>query len=200
MERAGVRSGLLDRGIDFGRRNVVDGDARDGEALPLIAPALRVAALCAALAAGACAGAQPSGSPASSPVTEGRPTPSAPAAATASVATTAAAVPAATSGGYTLETTVVADEVLLTVPGPVRPGQAALVSARTARNADCSVIVTSASGPVGGLEGRAADGAGNVSWSVAVPAGAAPGDWTVEVTCTTPSGIRAVARVTLRVQ
>lgn len=169
----------------------------------MIAPALRAAALSAALAAGACASAPSSGPPAAASGTQSLPPPSAPArVATAAPvsATTAAPAAAATSGGYTLETTVVADEVALSIPGPVRPGQTALVSARTARNADCSVIVTSASGPVSGLAGRAADGAGNVSWSVAVPSGAAPGDWPVEVTCATPSGIRAVARGTLRVQ
>jgi hypothetical protein len=51
-----------------------------------------------------------------------------------------------------------------------------------------------------GLEPRNADGAGNVAWSWTVETDTMPGSWPVEVTCGTPSGLRAVARELLVVR
>lgn len=110
--------------------------------------------------------------------------------------------PTATSAtGVTLETTVAADEVALRIAGPVRRGEVAIVSAKTAVNAVCSVTIKSPAGSAGpDLIPKATDGAGTVSWAWTVEASAMPGAWPVEVSCITASGIRAIAREVLHVE
>jgi len=117
----------------------------------------------------------------------------------APVATTVAA-PTSTAGiSVTLETTVTAGEVVLRIVGPVRRGQLATVSDRTAPNAECSITVTSAAGRrVETLGAKGDGGTGSVLWSWTVEADATPGAWPVEVSCLTVSGIRAIARDLLR--
>ncbi|MGH2450413.1 MAG: hypothetical protein ACRDGE_03895 [Candidatus Limnocylindria bacterium] len=106
----------------------------------------------------------------------------------------ATAPPTSTSIGVKLETTVTSDEVVLRVPRAASRGELAVVSARTAANAECFITVRSASGRVEGLRSRYADAAGAVSWSWTLDASAPSGEWTVEVRCTTASGISAAAR------
>jgi hypothetical protein len=107
-----------------------------------------------------------------------------------------------TGAPVTLETTVTADEVSLAIAGPVRRGEAVVVKARSAKNAECFITVTSPGGPVAGLDVKATDGAGDVTWSWTVAASAAPGQWPIEVTCilSSASGIRATARGVLSVE
>lgn len=100
-------------------------------------------------------------------------------------------------------TTVASDEIELVIAGPVRRGQSATVTARSAPDAECTIRVTSPAGSaVGGLDVKNADGSGAASWTWTLDAAAMPGSWPVEVTCSLVgySGQRAVARGTLRVK
>ncbi|MGH2377069.1 MAG: hypothetical protein ACRDGT_01180 [Candidatus Limnocylindria bacterium] len=100
-----------------------------------------------------------------------------------------------------LETTVTADQIELMIPDAVGRGERAVVRARTAPSAECFIDVTSTSGArVADLRSKYADGVGEASWSWTVDETAAAGEWLVEVTCTTASGIRAVATGTLLVR
>lgn len=113
-----------------------------------------------------------------------------------------ASAAAPTGAGITIPTTTAADEISLSVTSPVSRGQAAIATAKTVAGADCTITVTYSSGPstAEGLGPKTADGAGNVSWSWTVPTSAIPGSWPVEVSCSTPSGLRAVARLSFTVE
>lgn len=144
-----------------------------------------------ALLFGACAGeARPSTR------TEATGTPPASSTALAPAAATAQATAAAPTVGITLETVAAADEISLSVTSPVSRGQAAIANAKTVPGADCTITVRYASGPstAQGLSPKAADGAGSVFWSWTVGTDTTPGSWPVEVSCSTLSGLRAVAR------
>jgi hypothetical protein len=116
-------------------------------------------------------------------------------------ATTPRSVPPAASP-FTLDSIASADDLELSITSPVSRGGVVAARVKTVRTADCTIVVTSSSGPSSAeaLQPKAADGAGNVSWSWTIPADAAPGSWTVEVTCLTVSGLRAVTRQTITVR
>ncbi len=145
--------------------------------------------LAAALLADACAGGRtlPGGPASTFGLVEQAPPP---AAATHAPSAVAAASP------ITLDTVVAADEITLSVTSPVTRGETAIATAKTVPRADCTIVVTYSSGIAAarGLEGKAADGAGDVSWSWTVGADTISGSWPVEVSCSTPSGLRAIAR------
>lgn len=134
-----------------------------------------------------------------SPTTSTEATRTPPASTTTPPPATASPQPTAappTASAITIPTTAIADEVSLSVTSPVSRGQVAIATARTVPYADCTITVTHSSGPTTaqGLDAKAADGAGDVSWSWTVPTSTIPGSWPVEVSCGTPSGLRAVAR------
>ena len=95
-----------------------------------------------------------------------------------------------------IESVIGADEIILIVSTPVVRGQTARATVTTLPNAFCTIAVSSPTGPskADGLGPKDADGGGGVSWSWTIEATATAGSWPVEVTCSTVSGLRAVAR------
>ena len=68
----------------------------------------------------------------------------------------------------------------------VKPGSYATATIKTVASAQCSIDVEYKSGPstAAGLDPKAADAAGAVTWRWRVGSKTTPGDWPVTVTCT----------------
>jgi len=123
-------------------------------------------------------------------------TPQATASARAAVATATTSSMTAEPPPIRIESVIGADDITLTVSGPISRGLTARATVTTLPHAFCSITVTYASvlSTADGLAAKDADGSGFVSWSWTVEASAPPGSWPVEVSCQTVSGLRAVAR------
>ena len=95
-----------------------------------------------------------------------------------------------------IESVIGAEDITLVVSTPVVRGQTARATVTTLPNAFCTITVTDLTGQskADGLAPKDADGGGGVSWSWTVEQTATTGSWPVEVTCSTVSGLRAVAR------
>ena len=73
---------------------------------------------------------------------------------------------------------------IISVTSPVSRGSNATLAAKTAAGAACTITIHYASGPssAAGLEPKAADGAGNVSWTWSVGPRTTAGEWRIVVT------------------
>lgn len=73
---------------------------------------------------------------------------------------------------------------IVSVTSPVNPGDNATLVAATAPGAQCEIVVTYSSGrsQAAGLIPKAADAAGNVSWTWRVGSATNPGRWRIDVT------------------
>ena len=119
----------------------------------------------------------PRAPPATPAATRAAPTATAvPATATAAPQPTLAPSPAPQPSSLTLD--------IVSVTSPVSRGSNATLAAKTAPGADCTITVYYASGPssAAGLEPKAADGAGNVSWTWSVGPRTTLGEWRIVVT------------------
>jgi competence protein ComEC len=74
---------------------------------------------------------------------------------------------------------------IVSVTSPVKPGSSATLQALTAPGATCKITVYYKSGPskAAGLGDKAADAAGNVSWTWKVGSNTTPGTWRIVVSC-----------------
>ena len=84
-----------------------------------------------------------------------------------------------------------------TVRSPVKLRGTASVTIATTPGASCAITVTYKSGPSGasGLEPKAADASGRVTWSWTVGSNTSTGDWPIDVRCGSES-IRTTFTVT----
>ncbi len=163
----------------------------NGAVLPWTA-SVRRAVIAMALFAGGCAGAD-TGAPAAAPQSAALPS--------TSPAAIVPVAPRAAPSGIKLDPERSADDITFSLNTPVRRGGTAIAIGRTAPNAQCTIAVRYEPAPVAaGLDAKAADGSGSVSWSWTVDARTSPGSWPIEVTCVLVSGQRTVARETLVVE